>query len=194
MRYNAEHKEMSRNKIIEAARKQFRRRGFDGASIDQVMNAAGLTRGAFYAYFDSKDDLVREVLGIEAGLVRELRRAGGEGDPIESGMDVLSTYLDPDHRTDNVEGCPLVAHPVDAIRGTDDLKSGYTDQLSALIQSVGDILGGGEAIDDAVRISVLAVGAGLLSGSCADPDLADRIEAACLDLIREIVLAHAPVQ
>ena len=69
MRYSPEHKEQSREKILEAARQLFRSRGFEGASIDQVMHAAGLTRGAFYAHFTSKDDLVRQVLAIEAGLL-----------------------------------------------------------------------------------------------------------------------------
>ena len=47
MRYSSDHKEKSKERILEAGRRLFRQHGFEGASIDEVMNAAGLTRGAF---------------------------------------------------------------------------------------------------------------------------------------------------
>ena len=54
MPYSAEHKARSREKILEAAVRLFAFRGFDQVSLDDLMQEAGLTRGAFYAYFVSK--------------------------------------------------------------------------------------------------------------------------------------------
>jgi len=62
MPYPPGHREETRAKIIRSARKLFNRRGFDRVSIDAIMADAGLTRGAFYSYFDTKSDLYAEVL------------------------------------------------------------------------------------------------------------------------------------
>lgn len=192
MRYGVEHKEQSRERILESARELFRRRGFEGASIDEVMNAAGLTRGAFYAHFDSKSDLVSQVLDIEAGLVRTLRLAPSVDDPLAELLTALSDYLDPAQRVNVATGCPLVAHPVDAVRGDASRKDGYTAQLKALINSVHSVVGGDDSSGDAILVSVLAIGAGLLSAASSDPQLSDRIDEVCLEKIRDIVSLHAP--
>ena len=57
MSYPAGHREAVRKSIIESARKLFNRHGFENVSLDQIMTGAGLTHGAFYAYFKSKSDL-----------------------------------------------------------------------------------------------------------------------------------------
>ena len=58
MRYGKEHKESTRRRIIESAGRRFKQDGIDGSGIATLMNDAGLTNGAFYAHFASKDDLV----------------------------------------------------------------------------------------------------------------------------------------
>ena len=185
MRYGAEHKEQSKARILEAARSMFRKRGFDGASIDQVMSAAGLTRGAFYAHFNSKDDLVAQVLAIEAGLVRRLEQATETDDNRGAASAALMDYLDPTQRESVATGCPLVAHPVDAIRGDAIRKEGYTDRLRSLVAALEEAVPG----DDAVLVSVLAVGAGILSSASADPALADRIQDVCRNEIKSVMSA-----
>lgn len=57
MPYTAEHKERTRARIVESARKLFNRHGFEQVSIETIMSEAGLTRGGFYNHFDSKDEL-----------------------------------------------------------------------------------------------------------------------------------------
>jgi AcrR family transcriptional regulator len=182
MRYNSEHKAKSRERIVEAARQLFRKRGFDGASIDQVMHRAGLTRGAFYAHFESKEQLISEVLGIEAGLVLQLRAAADAPDPAAASLRALSEYLEPEQRSDVATGCPLVAHPVDSIRGDQDRRQRYTDRLRSLTDSLQDVLD--DERDDAVLVSVLAVGGALLSSASSDPQFADAIGRVCLDQIK----------
>lgn len=189
MRYNSEHKEQSRARILEAARQLFRRRGFEGASIDQVMNAADLTRGAFYAHFDSKEDLIRHVLEIESGLANSLGRAADAAHPPAAALAALADYLDPGQRNNIATGCPLVAHPVDAIRGDGRRKSGYTDRLTALVDNLQLAIGRDLPREDAVLVAVLTIGAGLLSAAISDSVLADQIERVSLDKIRDIVLA-----
>src|SRR6266498_1396128 len=57
-RYGKEHKQATRRRIIETAGSRLKRDGIDGSGIATLMADAGLTNGAFYAHFDSKEDLV----------------------------------------------------------------------------------------------------------------------------------------
>ena len=68
----------TRAEILDHAGRLFRLRGYAGTNIDDIMLAAGLTRGAFYAHFKSKDELFAEVIGAGHGLLRRLR-AGEPG-------------------------------------------------------------------------------------------------------------------
>src|SRR6266498_1303176 len=62
VRYGKEHKEATRRRIIETAGRRFKRDGIDGSGVATLMADAGLTNGAFYAHFDSKEDLVANVV------------------------------------------------------------------------------------------------------------------------------------
>jgi AcrR family transcriptional regulator len=62
MSYPAEHRRLTKQKIVRSARRLFNRRGFDTVSIDDVMADAGLTRGSSYSYFESKGDLYAEAV------------------------------------------------------------------------------------------------------------------------------------
>ena len=62
MRYEKGHKEATRQHIVDVASRQFRENGVAAAGLAGIMSAAGLTNGAFYAHFESKEDLVRAVL------------------------------------------------------------------------------------------------------------------------------------
>ncbi|MDX3574217.1 TetR family transcriptional regulator, partial [Streptomyces sp. ID05-47C] len=58
VRYGREHKQATRQRIIETAGRRFKEDGIDGSGITALMKDAGLTNGAFYTHFTSKDDLV----------------------------------------------------------------------------------------------------------------------------------------
>ena len=64
MRYSKEHKEQTRQRILEAAGRVFRRGGYSATGVDAVMADAGLTAGAFYRHFDSKEHLLGEVMSV----------------------------------------------------------------------------------------------------------------------------------
>jgi AcrR family transcriptional regulator len=69
MLYGKGHKQATRQRIVEAAGRRFKQDGIDGAGIAAVMSDAGLTNGAFYAHFASKEDLVANVLAAAFELV-----------------------------------------------------------------------------------------------------------------------------
>jgi TetR/AcrR family transcriptional regulator, transcriptional repressor for nem operon len=55
MRYAADHKQQTRERIVRAAACRFRTRGSEGAGIGDLMRDLRLTHGGFYRHFDSKE-------------------------------------------------------------------------------------------------------------------------------------------
>ena len=82
-RYDAEHKGETRRRIVETAGRRLKQDGIDGSGIAALMSDAGLTNGAFYAHFESKDDLVANVvadqLAIQRAVLARYLRAGRTG-------------------------------------------------------------------------------------------------------------------
>src|SRR5258706_347046 len=106
MRYDKGHKDATRERIIDVASRQFREHGVAAVGLAGIMNDAGLTNGAFYAHFSSKEDLVREVLA-KPGKRNEMWQAAAE-----SGAGLASTirgYLSSAHRDNPGRGCPISA-------------------------------------------------------------------------------------
>src|ERR1700741_4898111 len=92
-----------RAEILDHAGRLFRLRGYAGTSIDDVMLAAGLTRGSFYAHFKSKDELFAQVIGSGQGLLWKLRSPNAELPA------VLDTYLAQTELAANAQDCILAA-------------------------------------------------------------------------------------
>src|SRR6266498_794883 len=107
MRYGKDQKQATRQRILEAAGRRFKVDGIDGAGVATVMSDAGLTNGAFYAHFASKEDLVANVL---ADQLRIQRDAFGDLPAGRAGLEALvRLYLSPEHRDRCADGCPSAA-------------------------------------------------------------------------------------
>src|SRR5918993_581993 len=81
----------NRRKILEAAGRLFRAKGFEAVTVAEVMRAAGLTHGGFYGHFGSKDDLIAQTLA-HALLVGEERQ--GSRDEVDLAR-YAASYLSP---------------------------------------------------------------------------------------------------
>jgi AcrR family transcriptional regulator len=62
--------EFRQQEILEGARRVFARRGFDGATVDDIASEAGLAKGTIYLYFRSKQEIYLEALRRSVGLLR----------------------------------------------------------------------------------------------------------------------------
>src|SRR6059036_615857 len=107
MRYGKDQKQATRQRILQAAGQRFKQDGIDGAGIAAVMSDAGLTNGAFYAHFASKEDLVANVLADQL----RAQRHGIEAQPSNrAGLEAfIRDYLSPQHRDQYADGCPSAA-------------------------------------------------------------------------------------
>src|SRR3954469_21856998 len=96
MRYPKDQKQATRQRILDAAGRRFKQDGIDGAGVATVMSDAGLTNGAFYAHFASKEDLVANVLAEQ--LRAQLQTLDAQASD-RAGLEAfVRAYLSPEHR------------------------------------------------------------------------------------------------
>src|ERR1043165_7905348 len=106
-RYGKEHKEATRQRIIEVAGRRFKQDGIDGSGVATFMADAGLTSGAFYAHFASKDDLVASAV---ADQLREQRESLSTVAPGRAGVEqFVRAYLSAGQRDNPADSCPSAA-------------------------------------------------------------------------------------
>src|SRR6266516_833550 len=175
-RYGKEHKQATRQRIIETAGRRLKRDGIDGSGVATLMADAGLTNGAFYAHFPSKDDLVAAAV---AGQLREQRESLSAVPPGRAGVEqYVRAYLSAGHRDNPAGGCPSAALLDEIGRCTDATRQAYTDGLLAVIDDVAARLAPHDPPSARVKtLSVFALMAGTLqlSRALADRQLADEV-------------------
>jgi len=134
MPYTAEHKERTRAKIVESARKLFNRHGFEQVSIETIMSDAGLTRGGFYNHFESKDELYAAAVAsfTTCNPFRKDVAAVPAGDSKELARRLLNLYLSDRVLEDVDNHCPLYALPGDVARAGLSPQRAYTDLIRNL--------------------------------------------------------------
>jgi TetR/AcrR family transcriptional regulator, transcriptional repressor for nem operon len=175
-RYDPDHKRASRQRIIDAAGRRFKTDGIDGSGVATLMKDAGLTNGAFYGHFESKDDLVRTAIGEELRAQREIL-SGLE--PGLAGLEqFVRAYLSIEHRDDLAGGCPSAALLDEIGRCTDRTRQSYSDGINAIIDDLADRLVDVERPE--ARVAVLGMFASMvgtiqLSRALSDRALADAV-------------------
>jgi AcrR family transcriptional regulator len=176
VRYGKEHKQETRRRIIKAAGRRLKRDGIDGSGVATLMADAGLTNGAFYAHFTSKEDLVTTAVADELRTQSENLRAVAPGrDGVEQ---LVRAYLSPEHRDNPEDGCPSAALLDEIGRSTDATKQAYTDGVVAFIDDIAARLAPHDPASARVKtLSVYAqlIGTLQLSRALADRQLADEI-------------------
>jgi len=133
-RYPTEHKDATRRRIIDAAGRRLKRDGIDGSGVATLMADAGLTNGAFYNHFRSKDDLVASVVADQLGQQRE--RYGAQASDRAGVEQLVREYLSVAHRDDREHGCPSAAMLDEIGRCTDPTKQAYTEGILGLVDEL----------------------------------------------------------
>jgi TetR/AcrR family transcriptional regulator, transcriptional repressor for nem operon len=175
-RYAREHKDATRRRIVERAGRRLKSDGIDGSGIATLMADVGLTNGAFYAHFASKDDLVATVV---ADQLRGQRERVGEGPLDRPGFErFVRDYLSPAHRDHPEEGCPSAALLEEIVRGSDDTRRAFTDGMVAIVDDVAALMPGADeraARARAMSVFVSMVGTLQFSRALVDRELADDV-------------------
>ena len=177
-RYRPEHKEATRRRLIEAAGRRFKSDGIDGSGIATLVADAGLTNGAFYNHFASKDDLIATVVAAQLtdqAAVIEAMPVGPTS--VET---YLRQYLSPAHRDDRAGGCPSAALLDEIGRCDEATRAAYTSGVEAMIAAVARHLDDDPqgAKERAIGLLALLVGSLQLARAVTNPALSQQILAA----------------
>ena len=116
-----------RIRILAAAARLFRQRGFDDVTVAEVMKDAGLTHGAFYGYFPSKEALIAEAVG------QALPPAPDQAKPRRAAAEFADGYLSVRHRDNRPTSCLFSSLGTEAARGSDDLRHRMTEAVRSRI-------------------------------------------------------------
>lgn len=187
MRVSRAQAEKNRENVITVASQLFRKHGFDGVGLKDIMKGAGLTQGAFYKQFASKEDLAARASKRafdEAAKRWEDSVAENPEDPLGA---MLELYLSTGHRDEIMDGCPIVALGADASRQSNEVKAPFEAGIRGLIESLGRLIE--ESDDQRVNSNAMAVlstmtGAVILSRAVNDKALSEQILRAAAESIR----------
>ncbi|MET3654651.1 TetR/AcrR family transcriptional regulator [Dyella japonica] len=176
MRYEKGQKATTRRQILETASRCFRRDGVSAAGIAGIMSEAGLTNGAFYTHFASKEELVRDALAEALdGQQRRLEEDLHAGLSLEA---VIRGYLNPDHLKAPEIGCPSAALLPEIARQPQPTREAYEQGLSRYVSLLAGQLENPDsaaAHRRATAIFALMVGTLEFARAVADTSRAEKI-------------------
>ena len=176
MRYSADHKQQTRDRIVRAASRRFRSRGTEGAAIADLMRDLRLTHGGFYRHFGSKEGLVVEAFeaaikewGDRVETAIEKAPPGGEMQAL------IETYLDLRHCADIADGCPVAALASEIARRPAGSRGPFLQALRAHVRRMERYMPGRTVEERRQKTIALFTGmAGTLTVARAFTDEQDR--------------------
>jgi TetR/AcrR family transcriptional repressor of nem operon len=191
-----DHKARTRARIVAAAACAFRERGVETVTIAEVMQAAGLTHGGFYAHFLSKDALVAEA--TTRGLADSRRAFVAEAaaaNPQAPLREIIRRYVSRHHRDHPAEGCAVPALTAEIAREPAAVRRAFTAALEEFAALLMDYVPG--ATPEARHDTSLVLAAGMagavaLARAVDDPTLSDRLLLAARRFYTDTLANNAP--
>lgn len=180
MRYGPKYRDMTRKRIIDTAAHLLPEFGFQALTIDRIMAEAGLTRGAFYAYFNSKAELI--AASLEDALLNQARFAASTGRVVpDSVMPAAADPIDIPASEAEASGWSLVLFAIEAARSDPEVREAFTRMLQTLALQITQTVP--RTVDDPYHRAVVALalfaGASALARAVTDPVFAIEIRKAC---------------
>ena len=171
MRYSPEHKAQTREKLLHSSGAIAKQGGFAAAGVDSLMKAIGLTGGAFYSHFPSKDDLFSAI--VERELSHSAARLGDSAEVSRAKLQrCLERYLNMAHVQHPDSGCAIPTLGAEIARADIRVREQAEHWLVRLQQAWTEVLGSGEL---AWAILAQCVGALVVARMLATPDVQEEV-------------------
>lgn len=184
MPWSEDHKTHTRHRILESAAALFSQQGFDGTSIDTVMEQAGLTRGAFYTHFASKSELYAEALSTAAQKNIVRLKAACPGDRVFD-------YLSDEHRKGETINCPLACLVSDVAQQDQSVRDTYTRLFAGFVRHCQSTDSNPTDRKQALQQAVLLIGGIAISRNLTDEPLAQELLEVCRTLALDLMPAES---
>lgn len=177
-------KEESHERILSVAARAIRRSGYEGTGVADIMKEAGLTHGAFYAHFESREAMLAEAASRacaeSAALAADIAGSAPPGQALAS---MISAYLSPDHVERIESGCPLAALGSETPRQASEVRRTTTRHVKEMVDVIARQLPdwGQPAAHERAMLTVASiVGTLILARAVDEPALSDSLRAAAL--------------
>jgi TetR/AcrR family transcriptional repressor of nem operon len=167
MRYPARETAAKHELIVKEASRLFRERGFENVTVGEVMKAAGLTHGAFYAHFHSKQELQQAAVAYGQGVSAD--RVKSHGATKKGRRSYAEMYLAPRHRDSPGNGCTMAALGPEVARSAPELRAAFERGLEDILAA------GGRDRKDSIFQTAALVGGIVLARAVKDEKFADEI-------------------
>ena len=167
MRYPAKETAAKHERIVKEASRLFRERGFENVTVGEVMKAAGLTHGAFYAHFGSKQELQEAAVAYGQGV--SAGRARSHGATRQGRRTYAERYLSQWHRDNPSDGCTMAALAQEVVRSTPELKTAFERGLEEILSA-----SGGDRKEGIFQTAAL-LGGVVLARAVQDPRFSEEI-------------------
>jgi len=180
----ARSKEATHDRIVDAAARAIRRSGYNGTGVADIMKAAGLTHGGFYAHFASREAMLAEAAdraGSEA--VVQMERIVATLPPQQALQAMMQAYLSDDHLKSIETGCAIAALGSEMPRQAPEVRRAATRRIKEMIDLVArhsSDWGQPGAHAHALAAVSTMVGALVLARAVDDARLSDALREAAL--------------
>ncbi|MGF6345949.1 TetR/AcrR family transcriptional regulator [Variovorax sp. W2I14] len=172
-------KEASHERIVAVAAKAIRRSGYDGTGVADIMKEAGLTHGAFYAHFPSREAMLAEAAVRACAEAAVAATDAAASVPTGKALErMLRAYLSKEHLEHPDIGCPLAALGSETPRQAPEVRSATTRHIKAMVDLVARQLpdwGQPAAHEQALVAISTMVGALTLARAVDEPALSERL-------------------
>jgi AcrR family transcriptional regulator len=189
MRYPSERKAETRDAVLKAAACELRERGFYGVGVDRLSAAAGVTSGAFYSHFSSKEDVLRSVIDANLGRPFIEPEDGDLPTRRERLRAYLRNYISLEHRDDPGHGCVIPTLSADVARAGKTVRKIYQQRMDEFIRNIASLMKGSPSAREKKACSLLSMMAGamLIARAMPDKDQAAKVINSALESALESV-------
>lgn len=190
MPYPLDHKAKTRERILASAAQLFTKRGYDQVSIDQIMEHANLTRGAFYNHFPDKSTLY--AAAIQYASHERFQHYALALDKGESISHIIASYLNHEHVQGKTPPCALAFLVSDISQRDLQVRETYTQVYKNLLKSL-EHAGTTEKRERlaCLAASVLMVGGVAIGRALEDEEITQELLAACRIMSLQLLESHA---
>jgi len=179
MRVSNEQAEQNHRKIVTAASRLFRERGIGATGVDAITDDAGLTHGAVYSQFGSKEaiaaEAMREALAGSRRLWQRLLERNGRWKAFPA---IVARYLSRDHRDDTGTGCVVAALGSEIAKQPERVRDAFTVELEEALDFIAGLMprtGRSRNYEDAIVAFASMAGALILARAVSNERLSNRI-------------------
>ena len=186
MRYSASHKLETRQKLLESSSVSAKQEGFATVGVDGLMKAIGLSGGAFYSHFSSKDQLFASI--VERELRQSLERLSGDGELSRVRLErCLKHYLSMAHVEQPGTGCALPALGAEIARADSAVRQQAEHWICRLHESWAGILQ-----SDSLAWAILSqcVGALVVARMLVSPQIQSSVLSSSYEEVARQIDAH----